>query len=247
MKKNIFISLLIGMMGVIAFMGCETTGATFKPNDELFEYTCYDKGSYWVYEDSATHEIDSIAVITEPIKEKTHDFPCNGTGSWVKTFKQKYNYVNTTKFINDTFTYMPTIHGDFRFVNDSRYGYGDLLPADCYYSPNVETLYKIENKRIAYSLPYINTPNPSEYVYYHCLPWYIMFYSSYYVGNKKYNNVKKFTYKNYSHYPTDSIVAYWAKNIGVIRWECHDTIGSTIMNLVRYDAKNLKEKELYKR
>ena len=49
-------------------------------------------------------------------------------------------------------------------------------------------------------------------------------------------------------YPNvDTIFVYWAKNIGVIRWECHDTTGSTIMNLVRYDVKNIKKKDLYKR
>ena len=45
----------------------------------------------------------------------------------------------------------------------------------------------------------------------------------------------------------DSIITYWAKNIGIIKWECYDTIGSTIMNLKRYDVKNIKKKELYKR
>ena len=33
-----------------------------------FEYTGYDKDSYWVYEDSATHGIDSIAVIKKTKK-----------------------------------------------------------------------------------------------------------------------------------------------------------------------------------
>ena len=54
-------------------MGCDHgIFATFKPNEELFEYTCYDKGSYWIYEDSATHKIDSLVVITKPVKSVTN-------------------------------------------------------------------------------------------------------------------------------------------------------------------------------
>ena len=167
---------------------------------------------------------------------------------WLKRFVNGY-FRNYNRFINDTFTYMPTVHGDFRYAKDSRFGDGNLKPEDCYYSPNVETIWKIENNRIAYALPYVNTPNPSEYECNYALPWYTKFYSTYFVGNKEYNDVKKFVYENYSYSKgtKDSIVAYWAKNIGVIRWECHDTIGSTIMNLVRYNAKNVKKNELHKR
>ena len=48
-------------------------------------------------------------------------------------------------------------------------------------------------------------------------------------------------------YPFDSIVTYWAKNIGVIRYEYYDSISSSIMNLIKYDVKNLKKKEVHKK
>ena len=254
MKKNVLISLLVAAMGGM-FISCDHgIFATFKPNEELFEYTCYDKGSYWVYEDSATHGIDSISVITEPQKDKTNDEPSNGSDSWVKTFSNLYNYVNHNRFINDTFLYMPTIYGNFLSENDSRHGSGDLMPADCYYSPNVETMtmWKCDNNiRIAYAFLYNNMPKPTEYDSYYRkwrnFPCYIDFSPHYSIDNKDYKDVKKFMYEEVEFYPNvDTIFVYWAKNIGVIRWECHDSTGCTIMNLVRYNAKNVKKKELYK-
>lgn len=252
MKKLVLISILVVAMGVIAFSGCDSTGATFRPNDELFEYTCYAKGSYWVYEDSATREIDSIAVITQPKKDKTSDEPCNGTDSWVITFSNLYSYISQNRIINDTFLYMPTIYGNFLYENDSRHGTGNLMPADCYYSPNVETmtLWKCDNNiRIAYAFLYNNTPEPIKYDSYYRnwrnFPCYIDFLPQYSIENKEYKDVKKFMYEEVEFFPdVDTIFVYWAKNIGVIRWECHDTTGSTIMNLVRYNVKNIKKKEL---
>ena len=259
MKRTLIISLLVGMMGVMAFSGCDSTGATFRPNDELFEYTCYAKGSYWVYEDSATHEIDSLIVITEPEKTRTGDEPCHGSTSGVKTFSHKYIYVNRNNSINDTLGYMPTVHGDFRYANDSRLHKNideGLLPEDCYYLPNVRTTWITQtmedvNARIEYAFLYNNTPKPTLYDQYYRiyqnLPCYIAYFPSYSVGNKEYNYVKKFMYEKISynqHTTIDTIYTYWAKNIGVIRWECHDSIGSTIMNLVRYDVKNIGEKDL---
>ena len=61
MKRKIFISLLIGMMGVISFVGCQKNKRyTYKPDDELYEYCAFDSSSYWIYEDSVTHQIDSM-------------------------------------------------------------------------------------------------------------------------------------------------------------------------------------------
>lgn len=255
MEKKFSILLLVTATCMMVQTGCDSTGATFRPNDELFEYTCYAKDSYWVYEDSTTHETDSIAVISQPKKDKTSDEPCNGSDSWVKTFSSLYIYVNHNRFIIDTFLYMPTVYGNFLSENYSRYGAGNLIPADCYYSPNVKTMsmWKCDNNiRIAYAFLYNNTPEPTEYNSYYRnwinFPCYIDFIPHYSIDNNEYKDVKKFMYEEVEFYPNvDTIFVYWAKNIGVIRWECHDTTGSTIMNLVRYDVKNIKKKDLYKR
>ena len=151
MKRIFVISLLVGIIVVIALMGCDSTGVIFKPNDELFDYTCYAKGSYWVYEDSATHRTDSIAVITEPQKSISDDHR-HGSSSSVKTFHYQYNYINNENHVNDTILFEPTVHGDL--LGSGRVG---DCPEDCY-------LYPIrphgKSSRTAFALTYINLREP---------------------------------------------------------------------------------------
>lgn len=249
MGKKFSILLLVTATCMMVQTGCDSTGATFRPNDELFEYTCYAKGSYWVYEDSATHGIDSIAVITEPQKSISDDHR-HGSSSSVKTFCYQYNYTNCENSVNDTILFETTVHGDL--LGSGRVG---DRPEDCY-------LYPIrphgKYTRSAFALTYINLQEPvndcNNILYFEdfYVPRYDKKYQSLIIANNKYNDVKKIIIKDRQkmleeNFLFDSIISYWAKNIGVIRWECHDTTGSTIMNLVRYDVKNIKKKDLYKR
>lgn len=248
MKKNILISLLVAAMGVMMFVGCDSTGATFKPNNELFEYTCYAKGSYWVYEDSATHGIDSISVITDPQKSISDDHR-NGSSSSVKTFLYQFSYINYENLVNDTILFEPTVHGNL--LGSNRVG---NCAEDCYIYP-IRPHGKYT--RTAFALTYINLREPvndsNNTLYFEdfYIPRYEKKYQSLIIANNKYNDVKKIIIKDRlkmleANFLFDSIISYWARNIGVIRWECYDSIGSTIMNLVRYDVKNIKKKDLYK-
>ena len=248
MKRRFIISLLVGIIVAIAFMGCDSTGVIFKPNDELFDYTCYAKGSYWVYEDSATHRTDSIAVITEPQKSISDDHR-HGSSSSVKTFHYQYKYINNENHVNDTILFEPTVHGDL--LGSGRVG---DCPEDCYLSP-IRPYGKYT--RSAFALTYINLREPvidsNNTLYFEdfYIPRYEKKYQSLIITNSKYNDVKKIIIKDRlkmleANFLFDSIISYWAKNIGVIRWECYDSTGSTIMNLVRYDVKNLKRKDLKK-
>ena len=239
MKTKFFISLLVVAMSVM-FISCDRGPfSVFKPNEELFEYTCYDKGSYWVYEDSATHETDSIAVITKPEKAVSSDNR-SGTASKVKTFKYKYNYVNNNKSISDTISFEPTIYGNMHST-----GFYSNFPEDYYLFPRYPYGKTV---RSAYALTYINLRNPvndtNNMVYY---PHHNKFYQSLEIGANRFNLVKRFVIKdNIKFGPRfDSVITYWAKNIGVIRCECYDSSGAAIMNLIRYDVKNVKKKELY--
>ena len=233
------------MMGVVALSGCESTGATFRPNDELFEYTCYAKGSYWVYEDSATHGIDSIVVITKPEKSISSELiQGQGSRSRVKTFNYQYNYINRDKAINDTILFEPTVQGDLnRSIGD--------CPDICYIFPPYPNG---KCARSAFALTYINLPNPlNDDIWFFetsQIPRFVRYYESLNIGANIYNCVKKITIKGKGIKigpEFDSVITYWAKNIGVIRCECYEPTGSKIMNLVRYNVKNVKKKELYKR
>ena len=81
MKRNILLSLLIGMMVVIVFVGCQKDNRyVYKPNDELYEYCAFDSSSYWIYEDSATHQIDSV-IASKKIEQVTKQTTISGVRS----------------------------------------------------------------------------------------------------------------------------------------------------------------------
>ena len=246
-EKKLLISLLIVTMCIMAFMGCDHgIFATFKPNEELFEYTCYDKGSYWVYEDSATHKIDSLLVITKPVKTATNAE--YGSTINTKTFSFQYFYSSEIANVKDTFIFKPTVHGNL--LHYTNLGWN---PEWFYTNP----FHSIDNKgktfRGSYILGYINMPTPIDdsegerLCETNALPWCKKYYQSYMVEGNEYADVKKMVATGMYKYPFDSIVTYWAKNIGVIRYEYYDSISSSIMNLVRYDVKNLKKKEVHKK
>ncbi len=252
MEKKLLISLLIVAMCIMAFMGCDHgIFATFKPNEELFEYTCYDKGSCWVYEDSATHKIDSLLVITKPVKTVTNaDY---GSDITTKTFSFQYVYTSEIADVIDTFTFCPTVHGYLLYTD---LGWNP----EWYYTYPFPYNNKGKNFRGSYMLGYINMPSPIDdsegknYCITNAMPWCDKYYQSYVVGTNKYYDVKRIVtisnardelYTGRSHF--DSIVSYWARNIGVVRWEVYDSTSSSIMNLVRYDVKNLKKKEVHKK
>ncbi len=251
MGKKLSISLLIVAMCIMAFMGCDHgVFRVFKPNEELFEYTCYDKGSYWVYEDSATNEIDSLVVLSKPVKVSDE----NAYGEYnsrVVTFKFQYAYSNISTGFIDTFSFFPNVHSDLLFI-----GLG-WHPEWFYTNPCHYINNRGEHPLGSHILAYINMPSPIDNTdgeslcKTNGLPWYRKYYQSYFIGENKYYDVKRIvtieTYKYAYKYDFDSIVTYWAKNIGVIRYEYYDSISSSIMNLVRYDVKNLKKKEVHKK
>ena len=261
MKKNIFITLLVWIMGTFAFTSCHIWKTkAIEPNDELFEYTCFGKGSYWVYEDSATHMIDSIWVVTDPEKSKAiSSYNSESTDVLAKTFSNKYCYENIAENFIDTFLFRPTIN-PYVYAEEAAFPPTSLKNYETYSFPIVKDGIndpKFNCIREYYALSYINMESPirigdncSRFKF---APRYDSFYDTYLLNDKRYNNVKRFVIISMDYYyyeprlAFDSIITYWAKNIGVIKWECYDTIGSTIMNLKRYDVKNTKKKELYKR
>jgi hypothetical protein len=249
MKKNVFISLLVVAMSVM-FISCDRGPfSVFKPNEELFEYTCYDKGSYWVYEDSATNEIDSLVVLSKPVKVSDEN-AYGGYHSRVVTFKFQYAYSNISTGFVDTFSFSPNVHSDLLFA-----GLG-WHPEWFYTNPCHYINNRGEHPLGSHILAYINMPSPIDNTdgeslcKTNGLPWYRKYYQSYIIGENKYYDVKRIvaieTYKYAYKYDFDSIVTYWAKNIGVIRCEYYDSTSSSIMNLIKYDVKNLNKKNLKK-
>ena len=128
MKRNILLSLLIGMMGVMAFVGCRDNMYTYTPNDNLYKFCAFDSSSYWIYEDSATHQIDSVVAQ----KLEKYEFHTNEGREYnhgrLFTFQQDYIIINMDDKTTVTEHIMPTV--EFAKPDDS----GANLNADELYT-----------------------------------------------------------------------------------------------------------------
>ena len=214
----------------------------YTPNDELYEYCAFDKSSYWLYEDSATKQIDSIVVVEFYKNQyKTENVARENGGideGYVNTFSVGLNIIK-----EDTLPiymyYAPTVdypHPKYSDVNLNQYEYyhicirNDLSYRYSYinFSSPIETEMGLER-----TSP-IDTYSPSPYCF-----RYLAFYDSYIVNGHTYRDVKKieFAYKNY---PSDTVICYWAKYIGLIRQEIrYDSIRS-VKNIKYYNVINVQ-------
>ena len=245
MKKNILISLLIGMMGVISFVGCQKNKRyTYKPDDELYEYCAFDSSSYWIYEDSVTHQIDSM-VANKRLQKKTSitTLPGSHEGD-VLTFSQQLKILsnNTNELdlpVEPEVYYARPEYADFK------------LKAAEYYTITPKYLYETSvDEYVMFPFVYANihsTSDKAEYSYNLYTYKYCTFYNNYTIDNHDYKDVKKIDLVININAPSknkyDTIVCYWSKNVGMIRGEIHfyDTLRPPVVKkLIRYNVVNVK-------
>ena len=241
MKKSILLSLLIGMMVVIVFVGCQKDNRyVYKPNDELYEYCAFDSSSYWIYEDSATHQIDSV-IASKKIEQVTKQTTISGVRSnkgQVLTFSQCYNIVNNGGNNNKEESIEPCVYFPKLYLSDYNLG---LSESELYYI--VPSSY-LETKVNTLNWYYMNISTPSEIEYnYNDYVGYTFRYPVHYdniiINNHSYQNVKRidFIFKQ----TNGMVVCYWAKNIGLARWEYHDSDSTVrVKNLIKYNVVNVQ-------
>ena len=237
MKKSVLISLLVGIMGIIVFVGCTKDNRyVYTPNDELYEYCAFDSLSYWIYEDSVILQIDSIIVRTSPQKSTDTVRVSPETTVFALTFTQTYELTDLRTMHSQCFVVKPTVSRSLSCLTSS------INKTDDYYtSANIET------QQINPYFTYINNKTPSEdainHGYNDGLYKYSEFLDSIVIYGNTYYDVKKIetTAYNYSDTNTYYCIYYWAKNIGMIRREffLSDSIVQ-VKNLIRYNVINVQ-------
>ena len=249
MKRKLLISLLVGMMGVI-IIGCGDDMYVYTPNDNLYKYCAFDSSSYWIYEDSATHQIDSVvAQKLEKYEYHTNYNKDYNTGNFF-SFKQTYKIINSDTIISQQI--LPYV--SFAKPDDSGTGLNaeELYVIAPSYCEDVYTLSRL-------NLYYMNISIPSADWYAFDDDWQVFNdafpkgfgnfkYSEHLdnitINNHTYHDIKKIEYRNttYTNDPLYRIViCYWANGIGMVRRECHssDSIVN-VKNLIRYNVINVR-------
>ena len=240
MKKELILSLIVVAMCVILLIGCQKDNRyVYTPNDELYEYCAFDSLSYWIYEDSATLQIDSVVAIKKLSKytDLTMESGCYPDGR-VLTYKQCYNIINT---------------------NDNSFR-SEYIEPSVYYPKPEESAFDLRAEELYVIMPYsgyrlgfndfncyyanIYTPSEIVYTYGTGIGYkYSTHYDNITINNNLYQDVKKIEFYIYPFFNevqvTDTIVCYWAKHIGIIRHEIHSDSIKNIRNLKYYNVKNV--------
>ena len=248
--KSILLLFIIVAICVILFSSCRDVNQpyVYKPNDELYEYCAFDSSSYWIYEDSATLQIDSV-VATKKIEKISSDTKMENTFpiGKVRTFSQFYNVIN----INEGY-YREVKIEPFVYYNKPEWVYyikpersqKDLKPQELYVIAS-STAYQEDYNIMFLNWFYMNISTPSDIECYCAYPdghsyyKYSEYYDTIRINDCNYTNVKKI---ELTIYKNDTIVCYWASKIGMVRWEYHsfDGITSQIKNLISYNVINVQ-------
>lgn len=238
MKRKLLISLLVAAMGVIALTGCQDNSYVYTPNDNLYKYCAFDSSSYWVYEDSATHQIDSVVAQ----KLEKYEFHTNEGREYnhgrLFTFRQNYIIMNMDDNTTVTEYIMPTV--EFAKPDDS----GTNLNADELYT--IIPYYYDEDitfARLNFYYMNISIPSENKYEFVDDFSLGTLKYSEHFdnitINNRSYQDVKKIEYcRNFDN--ISSIICYWANGIGMVRREYHSSDSIVqVKNLIRYNVINV--------
>ena len=241
MKKNIFISLLVGIIVATIFSGCKPyyTQYVYKPNDELYEYCAFDSLSYWIYEDSATQQIDSV-VATKKLEKEIGENMMSGCypAAKVLTYLQYYNIININDNSIRSERIEPTVYYPDPESSDS-----DLKQNELYVLMPCGAIWEYKHNLNCY---YANVSSPSEVLFkYNSIYYkYSMHYDNITIGSRSYQDVKKmefyfYSYLNNDKQITDTIISYWSRHIGLVRHEIRSDSTRRVWNLKDYNVVNV--------
>ena len=192
---------------------CALVNACWKPTYwyeyiEEKEYCVFKEGSYWIYQDSITNNMDSVALMQSLLEIRE----INGELKFrevIEFYTGEYCH-----YLSDTSIFLPyelqggTSGGLFVIAFNS--GIKDA------------------EKNMILSVPFDPGGN---------------FLFSYNIGENTFYDVRIFTKKNaIRDFPDYSIKGYWAKNIGLIRYEIYNSDNKILnaYNLIKYNIKPYK-------
>ncbi|MBS1636220.1 MAG: hypothetical protein JST26_09910 [Bacteroidetes bacterium] len=218
-----YLKMLFLMLVLTACQKCKKDPEA-KPNyhfeipQELWDYGCFKPGTYWVYEDSISHIIDSVWVFKANGGNKTisesNDYPYTGTFGWYSCWSessydhyQYENWVDQTWNVNYSDKSITALNREKYSTANSSYNTGQtILMANANLNKKLGTY-----------------PDYTEYVY---------LYNIYSENGLNFSSVEKW-------YNSKSIIDdkqntnyYIARNIGIIRREQADS--NHVWKLVRY-------------
>jgi len=216
----VLISFLFGCRTTLSIPPCEKrTEVQFPP--DLIRYFDFKPGSYWIYEDSITRDIDSIWLYsyTEKDDETKFEYQKNCDCNYDKCFKYK-----TWNYMNDLYKYRGS---------DYHYSYFFYTSLYCDFLSNGQPTYFN-----AFNSSYINTKQSQKDISFSCR------------GNDSLIEILDDNSYRYDHFKIEPkltlnkkdykdvlIMAnyydsfYWVKDIGAVKIKIDSTVNK---NLIRY-------------
>ena len=250
MKKKV-IMLIIFVVSIVLFSGCpigsdaNKTVYNYTPNDELYDYCAFDEASYWLYEDSATHEIDSVVVLdfyktscsTDiVVDEKHHKYE-----GLINTFYQNYDVINQSRGTEYSVFMHPMVYypnPKFSEVELDQYEYYYLENTHYFYS-GCPYMFAYTNLSKPIASNTVRTPGYDVFRLPDFSIKYLAFYDNYYINGYNYNDVKKIEFLN-NAWTQDTIVCYWAKYVGLVRQEYSNDSVKVVKNIKYHSVINVR-------
>lgn len=195
------------LLALLSFAGCKKDkepdpGPLYIPQ-EVKDYVFFQPGTYWVYIDSISGRVDSVAVY-----ETTHGFDTLTIG---KNPKRAYEiFVVKAHSFMDGWDYYFEVNTTYSANDNTLFDIFEekLKPTD-YAGRTILFLYK---PIIGKDLPYINSHLKVEDIY-----------SNYYYNNQQYHDVIKIWHDLSIVEVSNHVTNFIAKNVGLIRKEYADS------------------------
>lgn len=247
-KKPILLLILFAIVAIL-FYGCpniqnaNTTIYSYTPNDELYDYCAFDKSSYWLYEDSATQEIDSV-VVTDFYKntyytERVLDDDFHKYRGDVNSFQLSLDVINRSLGSEYSVFFYPMV-----YYPNPKFSDVELNQYEYYYLENTYNFYGGCPYMFAYTnisnpnVGQVRTPAINSFV---PLPYtikYLAFYDNYTINGHNYKDVKKIEFLSEGR-PQETILCYWAKYVGLVRQEYYTDSTRVVKNIKYYNVINV--------
>jgi hypothetical protein len=223
MKTTIILLSLV--INLIFYYSCDSSGDTIHIDQETKDYCLYKQGSYWVYQDSASLETDSIVITTSP-------YFTSSKGGGTTDDCEVYSF-NVEIFLNDTVESFysrirPGMDAEFDSQKPIWFFMNSAVSSINYYM-----YYTYHNGNLGSSYnSFIYTHNDFNSKF-------ESFLGNCNLNNVDYGDVKVFLLSYESSTEETFMKLYWAKHIGLIRIEDYsDSTDLVVKNLLRYNVEN---------
>jgi hypothetical protein len=238
MKKCVFLLLFI-----LIIYGCDTNPDPLTIDEESKAYCLFDEGTYWVYEDSATQRRDSVVVVSNPDKiwsqfhnhegyeMKLHTYtPTDTLESYLIVMPGYLNWPEHDPSFTCGFFSIPYIYGSNPFQ--------DIYNNPYYFMQSVHFEGDINNNLEKSNFATYRDPAFRSNDFDLRREEYYAIYSQY---NIDYPEVIVTSLTQ--DIPSEDIISiktlsYWAKNIGLIRFEAVTDSINIVTKLVNYNINN---------